>query len=46
MSARLVDDWFGFCVFALVHWLGWRPLCGPGFLCVSVLEEASGSSTG
>ena len=25
-----------------MHWLGWGPLSGPGFLCISVLRVASG----
>ena len=25
------SDWFDFCVFALVRWLGWGPLCEPIF---------------
>ena len=33
-------DWFDFYVFALVRWLGWGPLCDPGFYVF--LESAEG----
>ena len=30
------SDWFDFCIFALMRWLSWGPLCEPNF-CVCVL---------